>query len=93
MDLSRNQLEGIDSLLIVETERIGEESKGRDEKEGAGDGDKEAGSSRRATHVYPLAGLQELRLNGCAGVRFLGMAVYSELYIYTYLSDGCLCNS
>ncbi|CAB1096057.1 unnamed protein product [Ectocarpus sp. CCAP 1310/34] len=61
MDLSGNDLEGIDSLLMVET--LPGVAGGVVSKDGGAGNQSEAGG-RRTAPVYPLAGLRELRLNG-----------------------------
>lgn len=58
MDLSRNKLEGIDSLLMVEIAPP-EDSKA---------GGEEGNGTKQSTYAYPLVGLQELRLNGCVAI-------------------------
>lgn len=75
LDLSRNNLEGIESLLVVETLAAGDGDKsggGDDGGDGARKGsgaEAEAGAGaaageKRSTFVYPLERLEELRLNG-----------------------------
>ncbi|CAN0254350.1 unnamed protein product, partial [Ectocarpus fasciculatus] len=64
MDLSGNHLEGIDSLLMVETlPGVAAAGVVSDDGEESAGNQSEAGG-RRTAPVYPLAGLRELRLNG-----------------------------
>lgn len=65
MDLSRNRLEGIEPLLRVpEAESLQEQANSN----GIGSSQQRPGGRGEASiagYTYPLAGLLELRLNGC----------------------------
>lgn len=73
MDLSRNRLEGIEPLLQVPVRTEGSSTKdGGGHSEEQQDDKSETGE---AAFAYPLAGVLELRLNGCVRRTFAHSSV------------------